>query len=46
MELVEYPIGSIRVGDGRRAVRNVRELADSIAEVGLINPITITPGGV
>jgi len=40
------PINSVRVPDGRRVLRNVEQLADSIRELGLLNPITVTPGGV
>ena len=38
-------IADIVVGPNRRSVDevNVRELADSIREVGLLNPITVTP---
>lgn len=36
----------VRVPAGRRALRNVEQLADSIRELGLLNPITVTPGGV
>jgi ParB family chromosome partitioning protein len=36
------PITSIIVADGRRPLRDVAELAASIAEVGLLNPITVT----
>lgn len=37
------PIDGIVVPDGRRTLRGVAELAASIAEVGLIHPITVTP---
>jgi N6-adenosine-specific RNA methylase IME4/ParB-like chromosome segregation protein Spo0J len=40
------PIELVRVPAGRRALRNVEQLADSIRELGLLNPITVTPGGV
>jgi N6-adenosine-specific RNA methylase IME4/ParB-like chromosome segregation protein Spo0J len=46
MELTMIPIADVRVGEGRRPTRNVSELADSIKEIGLLNPITITPDGV
>ena len=37
-------ISDIRVSDGRRKIdeENVMSLMDSIREVGLLNPITIT----
>jgi ParB family chromosome partitioning protein len=38
------PIASVRVPEGRRALRNVEQLANSIREVGLLNPITVTQG--
>lgn len=38
----EIRITSIRVPAGRRALRGVAELAESIKAVGLLNPITIT----
>ena len=43
-EKMQLPIDSIKVKDGRRAVdeSKVRELAQSMSEVGLINPITVT----
>lgn len=42
-----YDIQTINVGTRKRVADGgkVQELANSIAEVGLINPITITPGG-
>lgn len=36
------PINSITVGEGRRPLRDVSELAASIREIGLLNPITVT----
>lgn len=38
-------IDEVRINSGRREARvdNVRELAKSIAEIGLLNPITVTP---
>ncbi len=44
MNVVTLPIDSVRVPEGRRSLRNVEQLADSIREVGLLNPITVTPG--
>lgn len=40
------PISEITVNPGRREARaeNIRELADSISEVGLLNPITVDCG--
>lgn len=39
------PISDIKVTPGRREVKpeDVKDLADSITQVGLLNPITITP---
>jgi ParB-like chromosome segregation protein Spo0J len=44
----ERPIDSVTVPGRLRALRTeaVRELADSIASVGLLNPISVTPDGV
>jgi ParB family chromosome partitioning protein len=44
----EAPVTTVRLTDvvvpsGRRAVRDVAELADSIREVGLLAPIIVTP---
>lgn len=41
---MKLPINEIRIKPGRRAVdeSKVRELAQSMSEVGLINPITVT----
>lgn len=41
---MRIPIGEIKVNPGRReaAPADVRELADSIAEIGLLNPITVS----
>jgi hypothetical protein len=36
-------VGDITVTDGRRPVSDTAWLADSIHEVGLLNPITVTP---
>ena len=36
------PIDDIQVPEGRRKLRNIEELAASMAEVGLLNPITVT----
>lgn len=40
---MQIPIFQIKVADGRREAspEAVRELADSIAKVGLLNPITV-----
>lgn len=40
---MQIPIFQIKVTDGRREAspEAVRELADSIAKVGLLNPITV-----
>ncbi len=40
--MTTIPITSIIVADGRRRLRGVAELAASISEVGLLNPITVT----
>jgi ParB-like chromosome segregation protein Spo0J len=42
-----FPVDSIRVPDNWRTldVAHVESLAQSIAEVGLLHPITITPDG-
>src|SRR5690606_33727963 len=39
-------IADVVVREGRRPLRDVDELADSIREVGLLNPITVTPDSV
>lgn len=41
---MRIPIGEIKVSPGRReaALADVRELADSIAEIGLLNPVTVS----
>lgn len=41
---MRIPIGEIKVNPGRReaAPADVRELADSIAEIGLLNPVTVS----
>lgn len=39
---MRVPISTVIVNEGRRPLRDVKALADSIREVGLINPITIT----
>jgi N6-adenosine-specific RNA methylase IME4 len=46
--MTERPIDSVTVPGRLRALRTeaVRELADSIASVGLLNPISVTPDGV
>lgn len=41
-DIQEIRITSIRVPEGRRALRHVAELAESIKEVGLLNPIVVT----
>jgi hypothetical protein len=38
------PIDKIVVPDGRRPPRNLPALAEPIAQVGLLNPVTLTPG--
>ena len=40
---MKLPISDIKIGAGRREARSeeVRKLADSIAEVGLLNPVTV-----
>lgn len=43
---IDYTVSSIRVGNRHRhEMGNVDELAESIARVGLLQPITITPDG-
>jgi len=37
-------IASVKIAKGRRPARDVRELAGSIQELGLLNPITVTKG--
>lgn len=39
------PIDRIEVGTHRRPLRGVKELAASIEEVGLLNPITVRMDG-
>lgn len=41
---MRIPISEIKVNPGRRnaAPADVRELADSIVEVGLLNPVTVS----
>jgi len=39
---VQIPIASIKVKEGRRAVRNFEQLAASIDEIGLLNPILVS----
>ena len=41
---MRIPIGEIKVNPGRReaAPADVRELANSIAEIGLLNPVTVS----
>ena len=41
---MRIPISEIKVSPGRReaAPADVRELADSIAEIGLLNPVTVS----
>ena len=43
MHGMKIPIKDIKVGAGRREARpdEIRKLADSIAEVGLLNPVTV-----
>jgi DNA modification methylase len=36
------PISRIRIPEGRREVKDFEELADSIKEIGLLNPISVT----
>ena len=40
--MVDIPIDAVVVGEGRRELRRLGELAASIREVGLLNPITVT----
>lgn len=42
---MKIPIKSIKINQGRRAIDStkVKELAESIKEIGLINPITVRP---
>ena len=42
---MRYPIQSITVANRKRTTSNIDDLAASIAELGLINPITITKDG-
>lgn len=43
----ELPIADIKVGEDRkRGLGDIKRLADSIAEIGLQNAITVTPEGV
>lgn len=46
MNIVNLRIADIRVPEGRRKLRRVDELAESIHNVGLVHPITVTPGKV
>jgi N6-adenosine-specific RNA methylase IME4 len=39
---MKVKISDVMVPEGRRALRNVAALAESIQEVGLLNPITVT----
>ncbi len=41
--MTHLPLSTIQVPDGRRSLRDVEKLVDSIKEVGLLNPITVTP---
>lgn len=45
-ETVLVPISEIKVNPGRREARteDIRELADRISEVGLLNPVTVDCG--
>ena len=45
--LIEMKISDIKIRDGRREVDmgKVKQLADSISEIGLINPITVSEDG-
>lgn len=43
MQVTSLPIADIRVPEVRRTLRHVDELARSIAEVGLLQPILVTP---
>lgn len=40
---MDIEIASVVVSPGRRALRDVRQLAESVREIGLLNPITVTP---
>ncbi|HEX7071897.1 MAG TPA: MT-A70 family methyltransferase [Rhodothermales bacterium] len=44
--VVRVPIDAIQVRPGRRPLRDVTELVESIHEIGLLNPITVTPDNV
>ena len=39
-------IDSINVPEGRRELKNLDTLIESIREIGLINPITVKVGGI
>ena len=40
------PITSIRIGDRhRKELHNIEDLAQSIADVGLLHPVVVTPDG-
>lgn len=42
---MKFRIADIKVVDRKRGLENITPLADSIQELGLINPITILPNG-
>ena len=46
MEFESIAVDSVQVPDGRRRLRGVEELAASIAELGLLSPIRVTPNHV
>lgn len=46
MEVQSIPVASIHVPEGRRSLRGIEELAASITELGLLQPILVTPGHV
>lgn len=39
----DVPISEIRIGDRKRALRDITDLVASIERVGLLNPVTIMP---
>ena len=45
LAFAELPINAITVRSDRRRLRNVEALAESIARLGLLNPITVVPTG-
>ena len=42
MNLIDIPIQDITISENRRNLQDIKALAESIAQRGLINPITIT----